>query len=117
MGSSLFTLLLFGLLVWFWIDSMRCRERLLMVCKKTCKDMNVTLLDETVMVNRLRTGRNPRGTLQLRRWYEFEVCADGVNRHPGRATLLGRQIEHLSLDLPEGSIITHSQGGAVHSLD
>jgi hypothetical protein len=110
MGSSLLTLLLLGFLVWFWFDSMRSRERLLFICKQTCKNMQLTLLDETVVVSRLRPGRNARGTLQLRRWYEFEVCADGLNRHPGYATLLGGKVEYLSLDLPDGPVITHTTG-------
>ncbi len=114
MGSYLFSFLIMGLLVWFWVDSMRARETLLAICKKTCRSMQVSLLDETVFVSRMRLGRNAHGTLQLRRWYEFEVCTDGLNRYPGCATLLGQQIEDLQLHLPDGPVLTANPGQGLH---
>lgn len=103
--SILFALILILLLVWFWADSMRAREQLLLVCRRACEQAGAQLLDETVSVSRLWPGRTASGQLLLRRHYNFEITVNGAERRPCNAVLLGHRVEYLSLDLPEGPTI------------
>ncbi|MCP4043918.1 MAG: DUF3301 domain-containing protein [Gammaproteobacteria bacterium] len=92
-------------LLWFWNDSLQARELALKICANACRQNGVQLLDQTVALVRMGMGRNPRGVLQVRRFYGFEFSTDGDQRWPGRAVLLGRSVEYLHLELPDGTTI------------
>ncbi len=114
--SILLTLLFIILLVWFWADSMRAREQLLLICRRACEQVGAQLLDETVSVTRLWPGRTPSGRLRLRRYYNFEITLNGADRRPCSAVLLGQRVEYLSLDLPEGPTIFDAYRSSVQQL-
>ncbi len=101
-------------LAWFWSDSLKARERALQICANACLQMDVQLLDETVAVARLGMGRNGDGRLALRRYYVFEFSIDGTRRWRGRAVLLGRAVEMVQLDHPDGTTILEQ--GKVYRL-
>jgi len=86
----------------FWLDAMRAREQALRVCRKTCHDMDVELLDETVALSRLDFSRGKDGRLRWRRSYGFEFNIDGTRRHRGRLVLVGQALDAMQLDMPEG---------------
>jgi hypothetical protein len=109
MGGILAALILV-LVAWLWNDTLKAREQLLSRCRRACRDMNVQFLDETVACRRVRLKRSARGQLALARTYTFEFSADGKDRWPGRAVLLGRKIETLQMEGPEG--VTILNGGA-----
>lgn len=90
---------------WFWSDTLRARESMLRRCHRACDQLNVQLLDETVAVRRIGIGRTSRGRIALRRTYEFEFSADGEDRWPGRAILLGQVLETLQMEAPHGVTI------------
>lgn len=98
-------LLAIGLLVWFWVDSMHAREVALTRCAALCRELNVQLLDQTVRVARLRLGRAPDGGIRLRRFYAYEFSIDGHDRWYGVVVLLGRRVEYLRMELPDGPVI------------
>jgi hypothetical protein len=98
---------------WFWNDTLRARERVLMLCQQACAETNVQLLDETVALKRLGSGRGSRGHLTLRRTYQFEFSIDGQDRRHGRAILLGRKLESLQMDRGDGVTILNGRGGNV----
>ena len=95
-------LLLIGAVIWFWADGMRVREHLLEIVRRACREMDAQLLDETVVVQRLRLARGDRGWPTLLRSYVFEFTLDGFTREHGSATLLGNRLLHLQLDTPQG---------------
>ena len=64
----------------FWIDSLRARERALAAGRGACERYDVQLLDETVQFAQLRLGRDDEGRLRLRRTYTFEFSDTGNNR-------------------------------------
>ncbi|RME33502.1 MAG: DUF3301 domain-containing protein [Gammaproteobacteria bacterium] len=98
-------LLLIGGVIWFWAESMRVREHLLEIVRRACKEMDAQLLDETVVVRRIRLARGDRGWPTLLRTYQFEFTLDGFTREQGSATLLGNRLLHLQLDIPGASTI------------
>ncbi len=93
--TSLLTLLLLILLAWFWLDSMRAREIACGISKETCERLGVQFLDETVALQRLRTGRNAAGHLKLLRTYQFEFTDTGAQRSKGVISLLGIEVKRL----------------------
>ena len=94
-----------GVGIWFWSESLRSREQALRTCADVCRQMDVQLLDQTVAVWKLGIGRDGNGRLRVRRYYLFEFSIDGVERHRGHAVLLGRSLEYVEMEHPDGSII------------
>jgi hypothetical protein len=89
------TLFLLAALVWLWFDSMRARERALVLGKRSCERDNLIFLDETVECVSLRLARNDEGRMVLRRTYGFEFSDTGNNRRSGSVVMLGGEVESL----------------------
>lgn len=101
--------LLLGALVWFWVDTLRARERAVQLCRDLCRRRHLQLLDETVSLHRLGLGRDHNGRARLRRHYRFEFTRDGSVRDQGTVVMLGALME--SIDLPEdgGRLYEHGE--------
>lgn len=84
--------------IWFWIDSLRARERALAAGRSACQRYGVQLLDETVQFAHLRLARDDEGRLRLRRSYRFEFSDTGDNRRHGAIVMLGGQLQDLQLE-------------------
>jgi hypothetical protein len=91
--------------VWFWVDSLRARELALLHCARLCREMDVQLLDHTVRVARLRLGRDRDGRVRLRRFYVCEFSINGADRWYGIAVLLGRHVEYVRMEHPDGPLV------------
>lgn len=102
---SLFFLLALGLLVWFWISSLRSRERAIQAATAACREMGAQLLDQTVSLQSLKPARSQYGHMTWRRIYGFEFSLAGYERREGRAFMLGQRLEQVQLDRPDGLVI------------
>ena len=49
-NADVLWLAVIGAAVWFWIDSLRARERAVQLCHASCRARGVQLLDQTVAV-------------------------------------------------------------------
>ncbi len=88
-------LIVAGVLIWYWLDSLKAREIGMAAARRACQDEGCQLLDETV-VGRLRgLARDEQGVLRLQRVYAFEYSDNGDNRRPGSVTMLGHEVEML----------------------
>jgi hypothetical protein len=87
------TLLLLAALVWLWFDSMRARERALLLGKRACERDGLLFLDATVECVALGFARNADGRMALRRTYRFEFSDTGNNRRHGSIVMLGGEVE------------------------
>lgn len=88
-------LLLAGLGVWLWLDTLKAREIGILAAQRACADEGLQFLDETVVGNSIRLARDEAGRLQLRRVYVFEYSDTGDNRRSGSVTMLGHEVEFL----------------------
>lgn len=79
--------------LWFWVDSLRARERALAAARSACERNGLQFLDETVAGSGLRLARDDSGRIQLRRVFVFEFSDTGNNRRHGSITLLGAQVQ------------------------
>jgi len=86
-------LLVTGLLGWFWLDSLRARERALETARFICLREGLQLLDGTVTLTRLRAGRDASGRLRLERTYAFEYSRDGEERRHGFVRIVGTEAD------------------------
>ncbi|WP_065089374.1 DUF3301 domain-containing protein [Acidihalobacter prosperus] len=97
---SMSLLVILGLLVWWWLASLRAREAALGACRRACTKEQVQLLDETVTVRRLGLARDTEGRVRVRRTYGFEFSVDGQDRRQGEAVCLGRSPQLVRADWP-----------------
>ncbi|MSQ62714.1 MAG: DUF3301 domain-containing protein [Betaproteobacteria bacterium] len=84
--------------IFFWVDSLRARERALAAGRGACERYGVQLLDETVQFAKLRLARDDEGRLRLRRTYTFEFSDTGNNRRHGAIVMLGADLQDMQLE-------------------
>ncbi len=89
---------------WFWYASARSREQAVAAVRRACERHGQQLLDETVMLVRLRPRRSRSGRMGLSFEYSFEFYGDGEQRRGGRVALFGGRIVALELELPQGTL-------------
>jgi hypothetical protein len=83
---------------YFWLDSLRARERALRAGRSACERYALQFLDETVSFTRLRLARDEAGQLRIARTYTFEFSDTGNNRRHGAIVMLGADVQDLQLE-------------------
>lgn len=91
-------LLVLGIILWFWQDSLGARERACAASSRACHQSNVQLLDDTVALERLWLRRDRDGRLKLERLYLFEFTDTGLIRLVGSVLLIGWRVEVLHME-------------------
>ncbi|MEW7980466.1 MAG: DUF3301 domain-containing protein [Candidatus Sedimenticola endophacoides] len=94
---TLLTLLLFGALIWFWLDSARARELAVGICGESCQHEGLQFLDQTVVLKRLGLRWTAQG-VRLRRTFQFDYSEQGDERRSGQIVLVGIQLEVLCFE-------------------
>ena len=84
--------------IFFWLDSLRARERALGAGRAACQRYELQFLDDTVSVSRVRLGRDDEGQLRIARTYTFEFSDTGNNRRQGAIVMLGAELQDLQLE-------------------
>ena len=102
--NEIIFLIILGLAIWFWQDTLRAREVAVSRTRQYCQDLNYQFLDETVALTSLRPGRDFSGSFTFHRYYHFEFSLDGQNRFNGTAYLVGDNLRSIQLDHPDGII-------------
>ena len=88
------------LAAWFWWDGLQKREIAVRVARLACERAGVLLLDDSVVLLKLRLAKDDNQRSRLHRQYGFEFSDTGDNRLAGRIYLLGAQILDVDLILP-----------------
>lgn len=83
---------------WFVLDSLRARERAVVLGRQACERGDVLFLDDTVQCVRTRFGRDEDGRFAVRRHYVFEFSETGNNRRQGSIVMLGPRLESLEME-------------------
>ena len=84
--------------IFFWLDSLRARERALKAGRAACERYALQFLDDTVSVTRVRLGRDEEGQLRIARTYTFEFSDTGNNRRHGAIVMIGGELQDLQLE-------------------
>lgn len=88
----------------FWWQSDKVKSYAMGHILRYCKERNLQLLDQTMVLRGLWPMRSGDGSLGLRRRYHFEFTSTGAMRSKGIIELIGRQINRLEIEahlLPE----------------
>lgn len=83
---------------WFWVDSLRARERAVAAGRAACARYDLQFLDETVAFVKLRLVRDADGRIRLRRTYAFEFSDTGDNRRAGVIVTLGGDLADVQME-------------------
>jgi hypothetical protein len=84
--------------IFFWLDSLRARERAVKAGRAACERYDLQFLDDTVSFTRVRLKRDPEGQLKIVRTYTFEFSDTGNNRRHGAIVMLGGELQDLQLE-------------------
>jgi len=93
----LLLLLLFGLTGYYVVDALKLKELAQSAVEVYCDQQGVQLLDGTIFLRRLRVARDSRGSLRIKREFQFEFTVTGGDRNQGWIRLLGKRITGLEL--------------------
>jgi len=96
--SDLFwlSLLVFG--GWYWLSAREIKDVALKAVKDYCEEVDVELLDESVVLRGFWFKRDKRGSVKLWRSYMFEFSSTGDDRYKGKVILLGNKTESVQLE-------------------
>jgi Protein of unknown function (DUF3301) len=94
--AAAIVLLVIGL--FFWLDSLRARERAVKAGRAACERYSLQFLDDTVSFTRIRLRRGEDGQLKIARTYTFEFSDTGNNRRHGAIVMLGGELQDLQLE-------------------
>ncbi|MCA1798631.1 MAG: DUF3301 domain-containing protein [Xanthomonadaceae bacterium] len=97
----------FGALVWFWVDTLRARERAVKLCRSSCEQRGLQFLDQTVALERLTPARDQGGRMRWRRRYRFEFTRDGAARERGTIVMIGSMMEAMEMPHDGGTTYEH----------
>lgn len=88
---------LVALLVWYWLKSREVKELALRSAARYCRDLDLSLLDQTVALKSVRLARDSRGKYAIARTYNFDFSSNGEDRYQGSIVMLGRRSESIKL--------------------
>ena len=95
---NIFLLLL--VIAWFWLSNLRVREIATAIGKAACSQRGVQFLDQTVALRKMSIRWLSNG-LYMRRIYRFDYSEQGEGRYTGHITMLGMNLESISMGLPD----------------
>ena len=93
-----FAIILIAAGIFFWLDSLRARERAVRAGRSACERYALQFLDDTVSFSRLKLDRDEDGQLKIARTYTFEFSDTGNNRRHGAIVMLGADVQDLRLE-------------------
>lgn len=97
MMESIVLLLIFSFIVWFWLNTLQCREIARNLAKKACHQLQLQLLDDTLSLINFRLKRNQYGSLNIQRTYQFEFFAGGDTRQKAILSMYGNRLEMIEI--------------------
>lgn len=95
-GSGLILLVILGVLMWFWQNTLFVRELALRAALDVCLSQHLQLLDATVTLQRVVLRRSA-GRLLMQRTFQFSYSNDGDDRNTGFVIVIGNQVEQVGL--------------------
>lgn len=96
-GSGLLLLILLGLVIWFWQNTLRARELAFRATHELCRLQQYQLLDSTVTLQRIELVRSDQGRMQFKRTFQFAYSDDGDSRYSGFVIVAGNHVEQVGL--------------------
>lgn len=102
--TDLLIVLVLGLLVGWFLSSIRVRELAVEAVKQASRRDDFQLLDQTVQLSRISLSRNPEGRWRVWRQYRFDYSLDGVERLEGFVIMLGNRLQAVVVREPDATL-------------
>lgn len=93
---ALFALAAFA--VSHWWQARGFKSQALNLAWQRCRVLQVQLLDQSVVLKKIRLQRGESGSLQWRRTYEFEFSSTGTDRYKGSLVLAGARLLSVEME-------------------
>lgn len=90
-------LALFVLVVNHWWRSRDAKAFALQYAARRCQDLDLQLLDQSMVLKKIRLRRGADGMLAWHRRYDFEFSSTGHERYPGSVNLAGNHLLGIEL--------------------
>lgn len=98
MFSEFLLILSIILLIAFWFDSGKSYEIAFAYAKRICQKNQLSFLDDSVSLQKVRIKKDPRGNFRLFRRYGFEFSSDGSQRYKGSINMIGHKLIDFHMD-------------------
>jgi hypothetical protein len=96
--SLLFWTTVAAAIISFWWQSDKIKSGTLAHVSRHCKNQNLQLLDQTLVLRGIWLIRDEQGSLRFRRKYGFELTSTGEARYQGLVTLYGAVLARMELE-------------------
>ena len=84
--------------MYYWWCAYGMKELALAATRRYCKQVDVVLLDDSVVLRAFWVKRDASGRLRMWRRFNFEFTSTGEDRYQGRVVLLGERVEVIQLE-------------------
>lgn len=98
MTSELLLIILMVASIMYWLNAIRCKEIAREAGKRACDKYQVTFLDDTVVIRKLRLRRDTNGQMRFYRVYQFEFSSDGEQRYTATISMLGERVTRVDME-------------------
>lgn len=95
---DLFWLLLLGAAVLYLWRSGQFKGRARELALNHCRQLNLQLLDDSMVITGLWPVRSAGGSLVFKRSYGFEFASIGDRRYQGELVIIGMRLVHIELE-------------------
>jgi hypothetical protein len=95
---NLLCLVLVGLAALYWWQSGLFKGRARQLATEHCRQLDLQLLDQSMVITGFRPVRNSSGNLDFRRTYQFEFSSTGDRRYRGELILEGMALKSIDLE-------------------
>ncbi len=96
--SKVVSLLILGLVAWYWSYSQKMKQLALGASIKRCNEAGVQFLDHSVVMHRIGFRKNASNQWKMIREYRFEFTSTGEHRYVGRVILQGHYLVSTELE-------------------
>jgi Protein of unknown function (DUF3301) len=94
---GVFWLLAFVSVAILWYKNLAYKDLAYKSALQFCREADVQLLDQTIVLRSIRPAKDLRQQWFLRRHYQFEFTSTGADRYKGGVTLLGKMVMDIQL--------------------
>jgi|TARA_R100001509_G_scaffold131150_1_gene84570 hypothetical protein len=102
--TDLLVVFLLGLLVSWFLSSIRVRELAIEAVKQASRRDDFQLLDQNVQLCRVSLSRDGQGRWRVWRQYRFDYSVDGVERLEGFVIMLGNRLQAVVVREPGATL-------------
>lgn len=82
----------------YWLRARDLKQLALVRAGQHCKDLDLQLLDESVVLKSIKPQRNIRGKFCFVRSYQFDFTSNGEDRYQGIIHLANKKVLRITLE-------------------